>query len=919
MSLPQSQRQFLSHAAGRTTRQPCPHGPLFKHLAGRAVSARAGAAYPLSDPNDANAATFDEDPLASFAEQRSKISAEIPVAAPPDVLWGVLTDYDAHTYLMPNLEQCERLPSRRPDTALLYQKVFSQTPFWRMEASAVLEVQESSALGWRKVKFRMVSGDFDELSGQWVVVPDSTDPQNSSILRYEIVLLPVSKALLPTSLRHFLLKKVFPGNILALATYAERLSQNRGGSLMDFLSAEQPNLVAADPDENQAPLDIANLPPNPQAPAPDRLIDPLDDPLAPGWVPNRRPMYLGVSSVPLPGQRQLEVPAAAAAAAAAAAPAGAAELPTERLRREAQEEAQLRGADAAAVPPYPPFPQAAGEAAAAAAADAAYQRVDSHPFSDTEVHIRKLDTDSKLHWRLLASVDVAADAAAIWAVLTNYAALGRVVPVISVSEEVPRTVSNRRRSGGRGGVAAPPPGLRRVRQVAAKRLPYVQLRTEVELDVLEKPGRAAEDAWELQFKQHRSDFDVLQGKWVIEPSPGGEPNRHSLKYAVELVVHARPFRFLGIMEPIIERGIVEDIPSSLAAIRRVAEGAARPRVAPERGRAAVARADRVFEQFEELRAELSAVYGERQQLPNRKELLASGRLDIINAISAFGGYTAVAEKMQWSVAKVTRRPRGYWGSLRNIQTELDLFNDEFDLPIGTVPKKSFLQKMSRWDIIKALERAGGSTEVAKMLEYTLASQQGERTPRAERPVGPDIGETEGRAVMQAAQRASSPAASQLTEGAALPTFAELLRETPSGEATPLAAAGDAARDVGADGRPLRASTGGEGPSVGSGAGYGPGVDAAAAMRDGAAMRYEDGKASREVQEVQARGALRRELRRKLDLNLRYVDWDGSSGRDASEGGWGYGGAAAAARGQSSLTEEELDNLLSDSEESTDSL
>lgn len=174
---------------------------------------------------DASALPHEGDPLATFAEQRSKISAEIPVAAPSDVLWGVLTDYDAHIYLMPNLEQCERLPSRRPDTVLLYQKVFSQTPFWRIEASAVLEVQQKTASSWRKMQFRMVSGDFAELSGKWVVVPDSKDPQNSSVLKYEIVLLPVSKALLPSSLRHFLLQRVFPGNILALATYAERLSQ----------------------------------------------------------------------------------------------------------------------------------------------------------------------------------------------------------------------------------------------------------------------------------------------------------------------------------------------------------------------------------------------------------------------------------------------------------------------------------------------------------------------------------------------------------------------------------------------------------------------------------------------------------------------------------------------------------------------
>lgn len=88
-------------------------------------------------------------------------------------------------------------------------------------------------------------------------------------------------------------------------------------------------------------------------------------------------------------------------------------------------------------------------------------------------------------------------------------------------------------------------------------------------------------------------------------------------------MHARPFRFLGIMEPIIERGIVEDIPASLAAIRRVAEGRRRPPA--ERGRAAVARAERTFDQFEELRAELASMYGDRRQLPSRRELVKAGR------------------------------------------------------------------------------------------------------------------------------------------------------------------------------------------------------------------------------------------------------------------------------------------------------
>jgi hypothetical protein len=84
------------------------------------------------------------------------------------------------------------------------------------------------------------------------------------------------------------------------------------------------------------------------------------------------------------------------------------------------------------------------------------------------------------------------------------------------------------------------------------------------------------------------------------------------------------------------------------------------------------------------------------------------RVDLINAIKAHGGYTKVAEKLHWSIAKVTRRPRGYWSCISNLQHEIDLFNDEFDLPMDSIPKKSSLQKLGRYDLLKGLERNGGA-------------------------------------------------------------------------------------------------------------------------------------------------------------------------------------------------------------------
>ena len=154
--------------------------------------------------------------------------------------------------------------------------------------------------------------------------------------------------------------------------------QNRGGSLMDFLSAEQPNLVVANPGASRSPLSTAHLPPNPQDPAAGAPAVVQDDPLAPGWIPNRRPMYLGVSSVPLPGQRQ-----PTAVDTAAAFRGGTGEEAAMGVPQEAGPRGQELGGATAGMPPYPPFPGGPEAAAAATAAAATYQRMFSTPFAGT--------------------------------------------------------------------------------------------------------------------------------------------------------------------------------------------------------------------------------------------------------------------------------------------------------------------------------------------------------------------------------------------------------------------------------------------------------------------------------------------------------------------------------------------------------
>jgi hypothetical protein len=105
------------------------------------------------------------------------------------------------------------------------------------------------------------------------------------------------------------------------------------------------------------------------------------------------------------------------------------------------------------------------------------------------------------------------------------------------------------------------------------------------------------------------------------------------------------------------------------------------------------------------------------------------RLDLINAIRAYGGCGLVAEKLQWSVAKVSRRPRGYWCKLPNVKAELDVLIDEFALPMQCVPRKSFLEKVGRYDLWKGLERNGGAEAVRVCLCVYLWGVTAAAAPR----------------------------------------------------------------------------------------------------------------------------------------------------------------------------------------------
>lgn len=102
------------------------------------------------------------------------------------------------------------------------------------------------------------------------------------------------------------------------------------------------------------------------------------------------------------------------------------------------------------------------------------------------------------------------------------------------------------------------------------------------------------------------------------------------------------------------------------------------------------------------------MYGESRALPTRRALIDAGHWDLADAIAGHGGAKVVAEALQWAQATSSmRRPRGYWGSLSNVQSEVDECIAEHGLPARMMPTRGMLKELGRKDIVKAIEGLGG--------------------------------------------------------------------------------------------------------------------------------------------------------------------------------------------------------------------
>ncbi|KAK9862967.1 hypothetical protein WJX84_003842 [Apatococcus fuscideae] len=317
-----------------------------------------------------------------------KVLAEVKIHASVSQVWSVLTDYERLPEFVPNLESCEREPCRRVGRTRLRQRGCSQSLFWRLEAEAVLEVEEAeTGGGQREIRFHLVEGDFKDFRGRWVVEPDSSvrnATDVATVLRYEVVLVPHWS--IPSTIMSCVVKAGLPANLIAVAQQAEQLAAQRRQATPRFAAQalrepETPSLPfmprMAQPSLESLPAKgpargmLAELAPEPPT---IRLSMPKGGGKAAKFssVPSAeaRSAYLGLTSVPIPASTQ---------------------DPNGQIAARQRARESLRAS-------YPAFGT-------------------PHVEGVSEVHLRRLDGPSTLHRRAVAVIKINASCAEVsaWA------------------------------------------------------------------------------------------------------------------------------------------------------------------------------------------------------------------------------------------------------------------------------------------------------------------------------------------------------------------------------------------------------------------------------------------------------------------------------------------------------------------------
>ncbi|UZJ37014.1 SRPBCC family protein [Prosthecochloris sp. SCSIO W1103] len=111
-------------------------------------------------------------------------SGSIFVAAPPETVWSVLTDYDHLSESIPKVVE-SKVIEEKSDEKILEQTGKSGILFFEKSVHIVLRVKEIFP---RSLTFNIIEGDFKIYRGQWKFEPSDSD--DGTFLSWKAVLKP---------------------------------------------------------------------------------------------------------------------------------------------------------------------------------------------------------------------------------------------------------------------------------------------------------------------------------------------------------------------------------------------------------------------------------------------------------------------------------------------------------------------------------------------------------------------------------------------------------------------------------------------------------------------------------------------------------------------------------------------------------
>ena len=164
--------------------------------------------------------------------RQRRISASLAIPHPPEIVWQVLSDYEALPKFIPNLASSKRLV--HPQGGIRLEQIGTQK-LLRINFSArvVLDMEERFP---EEIRFKMVEGDFRDFSGNWQLKPHTLNslegdaegvsgPQAGTNLIYSVLVWP--KRTMPVKLIEHRICKDLRLNLLAIRQQVVELFGDR--------------------------------------------------------------------------------------------------------------------------------------------------------------------------------------------------------------------------------------------------------------------------------------------------------------------------------------------------------------------------------------------------------------------------------------------------------------------------------------------------------------------------------------------------------------------------------------------------------------------------------------------------------------------------------------------------------------------